>query len=155
MIKLASKNSLPSAMAVLEIKSASDVASISLTVEEVRMPDSAGNFAVSKERLKQVVSFVGADGTACSLEGVIPEETAIVLDQAAFKVVVEIEIQNELKAAYQAGRVSKSYTSLVLVRVVEVWEDAKKCLYRAKDGASHAASADPVMSADGKIVRSA
>jgi hypothetical protein len=153
MIKLESKTSLPSAVAVLELKSHTETPSVSLSTEDFRAPDAQGNWGVSATHRTQVITFIGADGQPCSIQGKVAEDAAIEIS-GAFKVVVEITVANELKAAYSAGRVSKAYTSLEIVRVTEVWESEKKCLWRAKDAGSQAPNG-PTLGADGKIVRAA
>lgn len=131
MIKLESKNLMPSSVAVLTIQSAGDVAGVSLSTEEVREQDAQSQqWSVSKTKRKQIITFIGSDGQPCSVEGTVYENEAIEIP-GAYKILVEVRVSVELKAAYQAGRVSKAYTSLEVVRVVEVWADAKKALWTA------------------------
>jgi hypothetical protein len=156
-IKLETKNASPSAVCALEIKSAGDGSSVVLSTEEIREPVELGGkteWQTSKIRCKQLVTFIGADGSPTSLEGSVLESEAIEI-AAAHKVVVQATISNELKAAYAAGRVSKAYTSFELVRVVEVWDTAKNCLWRAKDAAPGVAPkvGGPVMDDSGKFSR--
>jgi hypothetical protein len=158
-IKLETKNAAPSAVSTLEIKSALDASSVVLGTEEVREAVEVGGkteWLTSKLKVKQFLSFIGADGTPCSLEGTVLESEAVEIT-AAHKVVIQVQIANELKAAYQAGRVSKGYTSLELVKVVEVWDTPKNCLWRAKDAAPGVAAkvGGPVMDDSGKITRQA
>lgn len=161
MIKLETKNASPSAVCFLELKSAGDASSVVLSTEEIREPVDLGGgkqeWQTSKIRCKQLVTFIGADGSPTSLEGSVLESEAIQI-AAAHKVVLQVEVSNELKAAYAAGRVSKAYTSLELVRVVEVWDTPRNCLWKAEKataGAPRAGSTAPEMGADGKIVRPA
>lgn len=147
-IKLETKSAAPSAVSSLTIQSAGDAALIILATEEVREPvevNGKTEWMESKLKRRQLCTFIGADGNACSLEGTVLETDSVEI-AAAHKVVVQIQIANELKAAYQAGRVSKGYTSLELVRVVEVWDTPKNCLWRAKDAISSATGKtfDPV-----------
>ncbi len=156
MIKLETKSAAPSAVSTIEIKSAGSASSVILSTEEIREPvniNGKDEWQVSKTRRKQILTFIGADGTPCSLEGGVFEHEAIEI-AAAHKVVAQVQISNELKAAYQAGRVSKAYTALELVRVTEVWDTPKNCLWRAKD-AENAAATPPTMDESGKIQRPA
>lgn len=146
MIKLETKNAAPSALATLAIQSFGEHANVILATEEIREPinvNGKDEWQVSRLSRLQVLTFVGADGVPCSIEGKVLEADAVEIP-AAHKVVVQVQVANELKAAYQAGRVSKAYTSLQLAKVVEVWDTAKNCLWRAKDGVSQA----PVKTAD-------
>lgn len=157
-IKLETKNAAPSAVSFLEIKSAGDASSVILSTEEVREAVEIGGkteWQVSKIKRKQLLTFIGADGSPTSLEGSVLEAEAVEI-AAAHKVVVQVQVSNELKAAYQAGRVSKAYTSLELVRVVEVWDTPKNRLWSAEKHAAGAPKAgSPVMGDDGKITRAA
>lgn len=129
MIKIETKATLPSAVVALEIRSQGDTPSICLTSEEVR--EQVGQaWQASESKRKQILTFIGADSSPCSLEGVVDEHHVVEV-AAAYKIVLEVKVTNELKAAYQAGRVSKAYTSLEVSRVVEVWETASKCVWRA------------------------
>ena len=157
--KLETKGAAPSAVSSLTIQSAGDASSVVLSTEEIREAVEVGGkteWITSKLKVKQHLTFIGADGVACSLEGVVLDAEAVEIS-AAHKVVVQIQIANELKAAYQAGRVSKGYTSLELVKVVEVWDTPKNCLWRAKDAAPGVSTKPgaPVMDDSGKISRSA
>ncbi len=156
-IKLETKNAAPSAVSTLEIKSAGDASSIVLGTEEVREAVEVGgktDWITSKLKVKQFLSFIGADGTPCTLEGTVLESEAVEIT-AAHKVVIQVQIANELKAAYQAGRVSKGYTSLELVKVVEVWDTPRNCLWKAEKAAPGVAPkvGGPVMDDSGKITR--
>lgn len=156
MIKLETKNAAPSALATIELKSAGDAASVILTTEEVREPvqvNGRDEWQVSKLYRLQILTFIGADGTPCSIEGKVLETEAVEIP-AAHKVVVQVQVANELKAAREAGRVSKAYTSLQLAKVVEVWDTARNCLWRAKDSVA-GASARTVDLAQDKIPRPA
>ena len=136
-IKLETKSAAPSAVSTIEIKSAGEASSVVLGTEEIREAVEVGgktDWITSKIRVKQFLSFIGADGIPCTLEGTVLESEAVEIT-AAHKVVIQVAIANELKAAYQAGRVSKGYTSLELVRVVEVWGTPKNCLWRANAAA--------------------
>lgn len=157
--KLETKQAAPSVVASLVIQSAGDASSVILKTEEIREPIEVGgktDWVVSKLKLKQICTFIGADGEPCSLEGSILESDCVEIS-AAHKVVVQIQIANELKAAYAAGKVSKGYTSLDLVKVVEVWDTPKNCLWRAPVAVAGAAvkAGGPVMDDSGKIVRPA
>lgn len=158
-IKLETKAASPSAVSQLEIKSAGDASSVVLASEEVREPIEIGGkteWTVSKLKRKQLLTFIGADGTPCSLEGTVLDSEAIEIS-AAHKVVVQIQISNELKATYEKGRVSKGYTALELVKVVEVWDTPKNCLWRAPVAAPGVApkSGGVAMDDNGRIVRPA
>lgn len=138
-IKLETKSVSPSAVATLDIRSHGEGTSVILASEEHKefMPGPSGKdeFQVNKLKRKQLCTFIGADGSAVTLEGVLPESDCVEI-AAAHKVVVQIKIANELKGAFAAGKVSKGYTALDLVRVVEVWDSPKNCLWKAKDGIS-------------------
>lgn len=138
MLKLETKNAAPSALAKLEIMSSGDVASVVLATEEVRK-EVNGQWVTDPVHRLQVLTFIGPDGQPCSIEGRILDSECVEI-ASAHKVVVQVQVANELKATFTAGRVSKGYTSLSLVRVVEVWDSPKNCLWRAKDSASGAAA---------------
>jgi len=158
-IKLETKSAAPSAVSTLEIKSAGEASSVVLGTEEVREAVEVGgktDWITSKLKVKQFLSFIGADGTPCTLEGTVLEAEAVEI-AAAHKVVIQVTIANELKAAYQAGRVSKGYTSLELVKVVEVWDTPKNCLWRADKPVAGVApkAGGPSMDESGRIQRPA
>jgi len=152
MHKLETRSVTPSAVSLLQIQSSGDASTVVLSTED------AGGFVGEKwqnsipGKRKQQVTFIGADGQALSLEGVVEDEFAVEI-RAAHKVVVEIEVSKGLSVAREAGRVSKAFTALQLVKVVEVWDTPKNCLYRAKDAvpAATAASVD----GSGRITRQA
>lgn len=149
MIKLETQNQSPSATTLLEIKSAGVGTSVILSTAD------AGGFVNEKwvnallGKKQQILTFIGADGAPCSLEGVVLEEYAVEI-AAAFKVVVQVDLSNELTTAAAVGRKSKAYTRLELVRVVEVWDSPTKCLWRAKDDGVKAATSSVDM-ATGKL----
>ena len=137
-IKLETKNVAPSAISALEITSGS-VPSIALYTEEasgfVKVEGKPDQWAKLVGRRNQYISFMGADGSPCSLEGEVSENEAVEI-AAAHKIVVEIRVSNELKQANAAGRKSKGYVALEVARVVEVWDSPKSCLWRAASGVS-------------------
>jgi len=157
--KLETKQSAPSAVSTLEIKSSGDASSIVLTTEEHKAfinVNGKDEYQVDKLKRKQICTFIGADGIACTLDGVILDIDCVEIS-AAYKVVAQVMIANELKQAFAAGKVSKGYMSLELVKVVEVWDTPKNCLWRAKDGAPGAVTKPGAVSMDdsGKLVRPA
>jgi hypothetical protein len=143
-IKLETKNVAPAAVILLEIKSQDGASSVVLGFEEVKMRVGEGksaSYVPNPQKMRQSVSFIGFDGFPVLIEGVVPESQAIEIS-AAFKVVVQVTISNELKVAYEAGRVSQGYMALNLVRVVEVWDSPKNKLWAAKETASAAVEMD-------------
>lgn len=151
MIKLETSNLAPSAVATIEIRSAGVGTSVILSTAN------AGGFVNEKwvnellGKKQQILTFIGADGAPCSLEGVVQETDAVEI-AAAYKVVVQVDLANELTTASAAGRKSKGYTRLDLVRVVEVWDSVTKCLWKAKD--DHAkANGTTVDMSSGKLSR--
>lgn len=152
-VKLTTQNKMPSAVSALEIRSAGNVPSIRLQVEDVREQVN-GEWVNSTLKKKQLITFIGADGAPCALEGTVAEADAVEIE-AAWKIIVQVQVANELKAAFQAGRVSRAYTSLEVARVVEVWDSPKGCLWRAKDGGFDAAPVGNVMDENGKIRKAA
>jgi hypothetical protein len=156
-IKLETKSTAPSAVSTLEIKSAGDASSLVLGTEEVREAvnvNGKDEWHTSKLKVKQFLSFIGSDGTPVCLEGVVLDSEAVEIS-AACKVVIQVQISNELKATYEKGRVSKGYMALELVRVVEVWDTPKNCLWRAPSTVSKPAANVVSMDENGKIVRPA
>jgi hypothetical protein len=153
MIKLESKNQMPSAVAALELKSSGDTASISLATEEIREQVN-GEWVTSTTKRKQIVTFIGNDGTPCMLEGIVAEAEVVEVG-AAWKIVLQVTVVNELKAAFQAGRKSQAYTALGVTRVVEVWDTPRNCLWKAATGISRASGSVAEMDDSGKIVRKA
>ncbi|EIQ00223.1 hypothetical protein OpiT1DRAFT_04765 [Opitutaceae bacterium TAV1] len=135
-IKLETKHAAPSAAVRLEICSAGDSASIVLTTEDVqqRVND---EWVTSVTHRKQVLSFVAADGQAMTLTGRVDEREAVEIP-AAHKVVVEVTIATGLQGAFERGAKSRAYTALDLAKVVEVWDNPKTCLWRARNGVSEA-----------------
>lgn len=150
MHKLETKNAALAALAKLEIGSLGSVASVVLATEEVRK-EVNGQWQTDTVYRQQVMSFIGADGSPCTIEGRVLESECVEIP-AAFKVVVQVNVSNELKGAFAAGRVSKAYTALNLVRVLEVWDTPKNCLWRAKDVPQTSGVA---MDDAGKITRAA
>jgi len=151
MHKLETRSAAPSAVSLLQIQSAGDASSVVLSTED------AGGFVGEKwqnaipGKRKQILTFIGADSQALTLEGVVNDDDAVEI-RAAHKVVIEVEVAKGLSVAREAGRVSKAFTSLQVVRVVEVWDTPKNCLYRAKDGGS---AASATVDGTGRISRQA
>ncbi|MDF9828664.1 hypothetical protein M2447_002792 [Ereboglobus sp. PH5-10] len=151
-VKLTTNNKMPSAVSALELRSAGNVPSIQLQAEDVR-EQVDNQWVTSTVKKKQLITFIGADGSPCALEGTVAESEAVEIE-AAYKIVVQIKVANELKAAFQAGRVSRAYTSLEVVRVTEVWDSPKNCLWKAKDDVPAGTSVN-TMDESGRIIRKA
>jgi hypothetical protein len=153
MIKLESKTSLPSAVAVFEIKSSTDLPTVGLRVQDV------GGYVGEKwqdvipGKKRQILTFIGADGVASEIQGVVQESEAVEIG-AAFKVVVEVKLTSLLTKTGGAGQKSQELVKLEVRRVVEVWADARKPAWTAKDAVSQASPA-ATMTADGRINRAA
>lgn len=135
-IKLQTKQAAPSVFATLNLISKGEGASVVLRTEEVNEATEVSGkteWVTSKLYLKQFCTFIGDDGEPVTLDGKVLESDCVEIS-AAHRVVAQIKIGNELKGAFAAGRVSKAYTALELVRVVEVWDTPKNCLWRASNG---------------------
>jgi hypothetical protein len=130
MIKLenTSGNS-PKALTALLIQGAGASSTVSLSTEAMRA-NVGGEWKDDPAHLRQIVSFIGSDGQALSLEGKVLEGEAVEISGAQ-KVVVLVELASSLSATRQAGQQSRQFTALQVVRVVEVWESASKRLYAA------------------------
>lgn len=131
---LETKSVAPSAASLLEIVSAGSSTSIVLTIDEVKKrldgADGRSEYQTDKTKSKQLVTFIGADGAACEIEGVVWEQDAVSIS-AAHKVVVSVQISNELAQAYEKGQKSRGYMAMKLVQVLEVWDTPKSCYWKA------------------------
>ena len=125
-------------------------ATMSLKTEPCRSMDDKGQWKDDPLHLKQVLTFVGDDGPV-QLFGTVAESEAVEL-KAAWKVVVLANLSTKSLPAFDKGRVSKTLVALGIVKVVEVWESASKCLWRAKDEAAKGTGATVDM-ATGKVAR--
>lgn len=148
MIKLENPTNAPQAFAALLLQSLSEVPTISISAEPVRS-NLNGAWVDDPKKRRQTVTFISSDGSPVTLTGIVEETEAIEI-AGAFKVVVLVNPSTELKGAFEAGRVSRAYTALELVRVVEVWSTASKKLWSASEWQSKPGgrSFDP---ASGKI----
>jgi hypothetical protein len=152
-IKLTTQNKMPSAVAALEIRSAGTIPSIQLQVEDVR--EQVNNeWVTSTTKKKQLITFIGGDGNPCAIEGSVLDVEAVEIE-AAWKIIVQVKVANELKAAFSAGRVSRAYTSLEVLRVVEVWDSPKGSIWRAKNGILDGIPAGSAMDESGKVRKAA
>lgn len=152
MISLKTKNSLPKSSTLITILSASeDHPSIRLSVEEVRQR-LGSDWVPDNDNRRQVLTFIDADGEPSALAGKVPLASAVEAE-GVYKVVIEAEVAIKKTAAREAGGFSGKFAALSIVRVVEVWEDAKKPLWKAPAAApAGAADFDP---STGKISKAA
>lgn len=150
MIKLETKNVAPSAVASLEIRSHGDSASVILgSTDHGGFIDETWVAAIRGKK-RQQVTFIGADGLPCTLEGVVEEAEAVEI-ACAHKVLIQARVSNVLTATKAVGRTSKETTQVEVVRVLEVWDTPQRCLWKAAQTPQNAAT----MSADGKITKAA
>lgn len=150
MIKLETQNAGIEVVSTISIQSETKEATMSLKTEPCRSMDEKGQWKDDPLHLKQVLTFVGDDGPV-QLFGTVHESDAVEL-KAAWKVVVLANLSTKSLPAFDKGRVSKTLVALGIVRVIEVWESASKCLWRAKDDAAKASGStfDP---ATGKVAK--
>lgn len=117
MIKLESAPALTTTSR-LELVSQGDAPAIQLNTSEYQ--ERVGDqWMPSRTKLKQEVVFITEDGPV-TLSGVVLESEAIQMP-AAFRVVLEVTLEQRLKGAFDKGRVSQSYVSVSVLRVVEVY----------------------------------
>jgi hypothetical protein len=150
MIKLETKNLAPSAAATIEIRSAGEGASVMLgTADNGGFVEDQWVDSIRGTR-RQTLTFIGADGQPCMLDGPVDEADAVEM-AAAYKAVVQVKVSNGLLAAKAIGRTSKQYSRIDIVRVVEVWDSPNRCLWKA-DKTVHGGSS---MDSTGKITKAA
>jgi len=145
MQKLENPTNAPQAFCALLLQSLSEIPTVSLSLAcndkgEVKIPRRPGpNDTWIDETTKriQVVSCVNEQGEAISIEGQVNEAEAVTI-QGAFKVLLLVRVGEGLKGAFDKGAVSKSYASLTLIKVVEVWSSPTKRLWSAPDWAPKA-----------------
>ncbi len=147
MIKLESRNSGLSAIAEIRVQSASNDATVRLTAESVRSQKD-GQWVEDPSKRKQVLTFVGENGPV-ELAGTVDETQAVEI-AAAWAVIAEAKLSTEMLATFQAGRKSRSMVAVDLVRVVEVWASAEKCLWRSPER-QQTASKGKVIDGTGRI----
>jgi hypothetical protein len=141
MIKLeTTAAALPQVLALLVIQSASSVPGVALSTETIR-EEVNGQWVDSVANMRQFVAGY-IDGKPFRLSGKVNHLEAVEVP-ACFKAVVEVEAKMALTTAYEKGDKSKEFCQVSLVRVVEVWETATKCLWRAKDAAGNGHAEPP------------
>jgi len=152
MIILGTKNKAPKSSTLLTIECASESQpTIKLGVEEVQMR-SGENWIPDPDNRRQLVTFIDAEGEPSQILGKVGLASAVQAE-GVYKVVVEVETTVKKTAARAAGGFSGQFYALNLLRVVEVWEDSKKALWKAPAVAPAGASEfDP---ATGKVTRAA
>lgn len=132
MIKLETKAAaLPQMVALFTLSSVGNTPGVALTTAGVR-EERNGEWHDSVSHVMQTVAGY-MDGKPFALTGKVSHLDAVEIP-AAFKVVLQVEVRTALSQAYEKGDRSKQIVTLSLSKVVEVWESAEKCLWRAKDG---------------------
>jgi hypothetical protein len=129
MIKLENPVNAPVARCVLTLESVGSTPSISVSTSEARK-QSGLEWIADPLRLKQHITFIGADGDGVTLSGLV-EETDAVEISGAFRVVVEVKLAEEQKGAFAAGRVGREFTALQVVRIMEIWASASRKIHSA------------------------
>lgn len=151
MIKLENPTNAPQASTLLAIQSLNQLPTVSLTVDEKAPRKRVGETWIEdNDHRSQSISFINAHGDPVAIEGLVPTDECVQI-AGAFKVVAQVRLFQGLKGAFERGGVSKSYTGLELVRVVEVWSSATKCLWRAANGHEATAPAKTLNEA-GRVV---
>lgn len=133
--------------ALLTVDSPSDHPAIGLKAEKAQSLQ-GDKWAEDPTKAKQLVTFIGEDGPV-EMKGTVPQDMAVEIS-AAWRVVVEIEISTTALPAYEAGRKSRTLLAVSVRRVVEVWSNPKKCLWKAP-GNLQPASGGKVMDENGRI----
>lgn len=135
MIKLESPVAALSVTSFVTIQSRTKEPTIALSCSPARaLVD--GTWKDDPTRTKQSVSFHSDEGPT-ELHGLMPETDGVEI-AAAHKVVVQVTLSTRNLPTAQVGRVSRALVSLELVRVVEVWTTAEKCVWKAADWAKPA-----------------
>lgn len=118
----------------LELKSGSNDACVTIQAEKAWKPGANPNdkYVEDPSRTRQIIRASFFSGEV-EIVGDIPEPEAVRPGQA-WKVVVEVDLTETTLGAYQAGGKSKAIPTMKLVRVLEIWRDASKAVYRARDG---------------------
>lgn len=148
MIKLENSGGLPQSRCLIVVQSETDLAAVSVSTENVR-EEVRGEWVDSTVNVRQTIGcFI--EGKPFKLGGKIASAYAVECP-AAFKVVCEVEAKMDLTTAYEKGDKSKEFCRVALVRVVEVWASATKCLWRAQDGAKPASEQVATLGANGRI----
>ena len=78
-------------------------------------------------RVRQLIQWPGG-----SLEGICFEKDAIATGGRVGRVIVEVETEEIQLPAFEAGRKSKTASTIRLRRVLEVWATPEKSLFKAK-----------------------
>lgn len=118
--KLQAVNTKPTASACVEIKSDGNGANVMLSVRDAFQPDDRGKFAQVIGKKTQLIQFTRDDGESVQMRGVVLESDAVQCE-GAHRVLVEVSLRAQLKAAREAGAVSGSYTQLQVIRILKVW----------------------------------
>jgi hypothetical protein len=140
MVTIESSSALlnPGARTLVTIEDSGANPSIRVSADEVKFGKDL-NFAPDPSRKEQSVSFFGIDGPV-ELLGRVPDEVAVSFPgRLACKVVLAVELTVGLTSAFEKGDRSRSYVSLRLVKVLEVWEDSKAARYVAPGWAATSA----------------
>lgn len=118
--KLQPVQAKPTASAVVDIRSDGKGANVVLSVKDAFAPDGHGKFVPAIGKKTQLIQFTREDGEAVQMRGTVLEADAV--DCAgAHRVLVEVSLRAQLKAAREAGAVSGSYTQLQVIRILKVW----------------------------------
>jgi len=164
MIVLETSAAMPQARGLmrLTLESEGDIASISLVAEDVRTEE-RGEWKTSMTEGRQGLScfmdgkpFKLSSGKlplAYIISGPTAQEGVETVRQSvtAFKVVVEVQAKIDRSTAWEKGDKSRDFCVVSLVRVVEVWSSATKCLWSEKMAGNGHVKASATLSANGRI----
>lgn len=150
MIKLEQTQALVQARAFVTIESGSNAASIHVRAEAgARARDARGEWVERPDLAKQKVTFI-TDAGPVEMAGTVPEADAVDAG-AVYRAVLQVDLTRSLTTAYEKGDRSREMVAVSLARVVEVWANPEKVLWRAKDRQPEAPNGKTVNLAGDKV----
>jgi hypothetical protein len=117
----------------IETLDMSAVITVDVERDDKGQPKPSGAFNKDREwvedatKVRQVIQWPGG-----SLDSVVFEKDAVAIGGRVGRVVVECEMDEIQLPAFEAGRKSKTASTIRLRRVVEVWATPEKQIFKAK-----------------------
>ena len=144
MIKLETQEAAPQASSLITILSQGTAAAVVLSSSDAWKPQE-DDFVRDDTKRKQIISFI-SDGRTVEIIGAVAEADCVEIG-GAWKVVGQFKLVPDKQKA--------GVLRPVILRVVEVWTNREKCLYRAKDWPAEKPGALTMDPKTGKLERTA